>query len=74
MRVIWDPQKAAENLRQHGVRFAEAALVIDDPLALIIEDTTYAEQRFVALGATPSGTILARFIHKIAVSLCKPLF
>jgi hypothetical protein len=58
MRITWDPQKAAENLRWHRVRFAEAALVLDDPLALTREDMTHDEQRFVTIGATPVGAVL----------------
>jgi uncharacterized DUF497 family protein len=58
MRVTWDPQKAAENLRTHRVHFAEAAMVIDDPSTLSSEDITHDEQRFVVLGATPAGKIL----------------
>lgn len=34
MRFIWDETKAETNLRKHGVRFEEAALVFDDPLHL----------------------------------------
>ena len=34
MRFIWNETKAAANLRKHGIRFEEAALVFDDPLHL----------------------------------------
>ena len=29
----WDPIKAVLNLRKHGVSFAEAVAVLEDPLA-----------------------------------------
>jgi uncharacterized DUF497 family protein len=58
MRVTWDPTKAAENLRNHRVRFAEAGEVLRDPLALTREDPRQDEQRFVTLGATRTGTLL----------------
>ena len=32
MRVVWDPEKARENLRKHGVRFSDAEGVLFDPL------------------------------------------
>jgi len=32
--VEWDPEKAAENLRKHGVDFADAATVLGDEMAL----------------------------------------
>jgi len=58
MRVTWDPAKAADNLRDHGVAFADAATVLDDPFAITIDDPDHDEQRFVTLGADLTGTIL----------------
>jgi hypothetical protein len=34
----WDPAKAAENLRKHRVRFADAALSLEDPFGLSVPD------------------------------------
>ena len=58
MRITWDPAKAAENLRWHRVRFAEAGEVLRDPFALTREDPRQDEQRFVTLGATLTGKLL----------------
>ena len=58
MRITWNPAKAAENLRNHRERFAEAGEVLRDPFALPREDTRQDEQRFVTLGATLTGTLL----------------
>ena len=58
MRVAWDPQKAAENLRNHRVHFAEASEVLRDPFALTREDPRHDELRFVTLGATLTGQLL----------------
>jgi uncharacterized DUF497 family protein len=58
MRVTWDPKKAADNLRDHRVAFADAATVLDDPFAITIEDPEHDEQRFVTLGADLTGKIL----------------
>jgi len=33
MDLIWDPAKAARNLRKHRVSFEEAGSVFGDPLA-----------------------------------------
>jgi uncharacterized DUF497 family protein len=48
----WDPTKAAENARKHGVAFEEAATSFGDPLSLTIDDPDHseAEDRFVHLG------------------------
>ncbi len=58
MRVTWDPSKAADNLRDHGVAFADAATGLDDPFAITIEAPDHDEQRFVTLGADLTGKIL----------------
>jgi len=55
----WDEEKAATNFRKHGVDFADAALVLEDELALTIRDLSSArEERFVVLGHDPNGRLL----------------
>ena len=34
----WDPDKARSNMRKHGVRFEDASLVFNDPMALTVFD------------------------------------
>lgn len=58
MEVEWAPRKAAENLRKHGVDFADAVIALEDENALTIEDKDYDEQRFKTLGMGPSLNIL----------------
>ena len=41
-RFEWDGRKAAANMRKHGVSFAEASTVFDDPLALIFDDELHS--------------------------------
>lgn len=36
MGVVWDPNKAAANLRKHGIRFGDAELVLFDPAAITV--------------------------------------
>lgn len=62
----WDPAKAAANLRKHGIRFAEAALSLEDPIALTVADPDSAgETRFVCLGTDPLGRVLVTvFTHR----------
>jgi uncharacterized protein len=38
----WDDEKAAVNLRKHGVDFEEAKTVFEDPLALTIADDPHS--------------------------------
>jgi len=58
VRVVWDTNKAAANIRKHGVEFSHAATVLDDPMAITIEDKRHDEQRFVTVGADLLGRIL----------------
>jgi uncharacterized protein len=60
MAVAWDPEKARQNLRKHGVRFADAILVLEDPYAITISDpeSEPSEMRWVTLGADAQGRVL----------------
>lgn len=58
MEVVWDRAKARQNLAKHGVRLADAVLVLDDPCAITLADheSSAAETRWVTLGADALGT------------------
>jgi uncharacterized DUF497 family protein len=43
MNVVWDPDKAKSNLKKHGVDFADAAVSLEDPNALTINDNEAGE-------------------------------
>jgi hypothetical protein len=58
MDYAWDPGKASENLRKHGVDFADAVLALEDENALTIEDRDHDEQRFKTLGMGPYTKVL----------------
>jgi len=46
----WDPAKAVANRDKHGVEFADAVGVFEDPRALTADDPHPDEPRFVTLG------------------------
>ncbi len=52
MEFEWDPSKAAENLKKHGVSFDEAATVFGDSLALTFADPDHSaiEERLLTFG------------------------
>ena len=55
----WDPAKASENLKKHEVDFADAAISLEDPNALVASDPDASdEERFICLGADPEGRLL----------------
>ncbi|MGH7998505.1 MAG: BrnT family toxin [Brasilonema sp.] len=58
MRYQWDPNKAAANLRKHGINFADAVSVFSDDLAITIPDERFNEERFITIGVDAFGRVL----------------
>jgi len=54
----WDPRKAKQNLRKHGIAFSDAVSVFFDDSAITIEDINPEEERFATLGMDALGRIL----------------
>ncbi|EAN8329655.1 BrnT family toxin [Salmonella enterica] len=52
MKLEWDAEKAARNLKKHGVAFEDAALVFHDTQRLEIYDDRegYGEDRWAIIG------------------------
>ena len=59
MQYEWDNAKAAENLRKHGVDFADAIAVLEDPNRLEELDARfdYGEERIQAIGMAHGGVL-----------------
>jgi len=60
VKFTWDPSKAEENLKAHGVDFREAATVFDDSLSTTFPDIDHSigERRFLIIGLSALGRIL----------------
>lgn len=60
LNFAWDPKKAVDNLKKHGVSFEEACTVFGDTLSLTISDplTSINEERFVTTGETKRGKLV----------------
>lgn len=57
--IEFEPDKAAANLRKHGVGFADAEQALRDPHAATLEDPdAEGETRFVTLGTDAAGRVL----------------
>ncbi len=54
----WDKNKAATNLRKHGIDFADAVSVFSDDLAITIPDERFNEERFITIGLDALGQVL----------------
>jgi len=55
----FDPKKDAANIKKHGVSLSEGDGVLNDPLALTVEDdAAEGEQRFVTIGMNAFGSLM----------------
>jgi uncharacterized DUF497 family protein len=55
----FDPKKDAANLKRHGVSLSEGDGVLNDPLALTVEDdSAEGEHRFVTIGMNLLGSLM----------------
>lgn len=60
MRFEWDAAKAESNRRKHGVDFAAASLVFDDPLHLSVQDRIEnGEVRWITFGMVNARLVVA---------------
>jgi len=58
-RYDWDDAKAQSNFRKHGIRFEQAILVFDDPLARFVQDRVVdGEERWQVIGMA-GGCLMA---------------
>ena len=58
MPSSFDSAKDAANRKKHGVSLAEGDGVLNDPLALTIEDvSSQGEQRFISIGVNVFGQL-----------------
>jgi len=61
VRFEWDPDKAARNLKAHGISFEEAASVFGNPLAVTFFDPDHSENedRYLTFGESQENRLLA---------------
>ena len=57
---VWDPRKAASNLRKHGISFEEARTVFFDEDGLLQDDPDHSrgEERFILLGRSSKSNVV----------------
>ena len=60
MQFEWDPKKAKENFKKHGVSFDEAVPAFYDPLSATFDDPDHSvgERRLVTIGFSSQGRLL----------------
>jgi uncharacterized DUF497 family protein len=57
VRFVWDPRKAASNLKKHGVSFEEASTAFEDELGAYYPDALHVD-RFVLIGYSRTQRLL----------------
>jgi len=60
LRFVWDRDKAAANLRKHGVDFHEAATAFGDLLSITIPDPQHSigEEQWLLVGHSLAGRLV----------------
>ena len=59
MSPEFDPKKNAANIAKHGVSLVAGDGVLNDPLAITIEDSiALDEQRWITVGANSLGSLM----------------
>ncbi len=59
MRFEWDPDKAKENQRKHGVEFEEAVACFDDPNGCYLRNEAPSyEDRLILIGLSSRSRLL----------------
>jgi uncharacterized DUF497 family protein len=54
----WDPAKARANQAKHGISFADAVAVFEDPRAITLDDPHLDEDRYVTIGLDFLGRVV----------------
>ena len=63
----WDSEKAAENVRKHGVSFDEAVTAFGDPLSILLPDPDHSvgEERYLVMGmSTQNRLLVVAFVER----------
>ena len=60
IKFEWDPQKATNNFKKHGISFGESATVFKDTLSTTFPDTDHSigENRYLTIGSSNRGRLL----------------
>lgn len=66
LQYEWDEEKDQKNQHRHGLSFADALSVFDDPSLLSMYDVEHSEDedRWITLGRNASGAVLV-VVHAV---------
>jgi uncharacterized protein len=60
LRFAWDSEKAASNLKKHGVSFEDGRTIFADPDEVMLPDPDHSaeEERYISIGRASSGEVM----------------
>jgi uncharacterized DUF497 family protein len=60
LHFAWASEKAASNLRKHGVSFEEGRTIFADPDEVMLPDPDHSadEQRYISIGRASNGEVM----------------
>jgi len=66
MQFEWNPIKARQNLRKHGVSFDQAVTAFYDPLSATFDDPYHSidAQRCIAVGLSSKGLLVVAHVER----------
>lgn len=65
MRFEWDDEKNAENIRKHGIDFADAVQIFAGPLLEAVDARyDYGEDRFIGIGLLGNRTVVVVYTER----------
>ncbi|MDO8520450.1 MAG: BrnT family toxin [Deltaproteobacteria bacterium] len=67
MLFVWDPEKAGDNIKKHGVSFEIAQTIFDDPFHLSVLDAKdHDEERWTTIGQSAHDKTLV-VVHTYSI-------
>ena len=65
MRFEWDEQKNQTNIEKHGLDFADAHKVFDNPMLIQLDDRyEYDEERWVGIGLLDHLAVVVVYVER----------
>lgn len=65
MRVEWDEKKRRENIKKHGIDFADAYKIFTQPLLKELDDRfDYDEERWIGIGFLEGRIVVVVFMER----------
>jgi uncharacterized protein len=65
VRFKWDERKNEQNIRKHGLDFADAPEIFDSPMLVRLDDRMdYGEDRWTGVGVTHGRIVVVVFTER----------